>query len=161
MSNFKAGDKVYYPKRSRNVLTVCEEGLRLYSIHLQDHLQYRIGGFTRDGKTLIDDETPSIFHATPEMKAKLEDFYGIEFEAPPVKPTSKEIVKAYLDRGDKSVSCWVSNSSEHPSHDNFWAFVNDYSDGMEFPYEDTEGEQWKFATPFDHTTFQPITELPE
>ena len=78
-----------------------------------------------------------------------------------VTPTSREIIQAMLERGDKSVSCWVSNSSEHPDHYNFWVFINDYSEGLEFPYEDTEGEQWKFATPFDHTTFQPITELPE
>ena len=113
--------------------------------------------FTHDGKLYVDDALPVIYHATPEMKAKLEDFYGVEFEAPPVKPTSREIIQAMLERGDEYVPCWVSNSREPVCFDK-WTFIYKVANGYYFDVEDT---RWAYATPLDPRTDTKITELPE
>ena len=102
----------------------------------------------------------SIFHATPEKQKQLEDLHGIKLEDAPFKPTSKEIVKAYLDKGDKGVCCWVSESNEQPGFFSSWVFIKQVVDS-EYPFVDSDGWNWKHATPFDHTTLQPITELPK
>lgn len=160
MSKFKAGDKVYYPKRSRSVLTVYEDGLPSYPIHLQG----RTEDFTRDGKSLEGDMTPSIFHATEENHALLEKLYGRKFEAPPTKPTSREIIKAMLERGDKNVLCWVGNTRKEVESGYLWKFITEYNENSDYPYV-SEGRgsvgSWVFAVPIDHKTEQPITELPQ
>ena len=151
---FKVGDKVYCPFQTTKVLTAREWNNPEFPILVGEHV------FTRNGKRLRNDSLPSIFHATPRMQAKLEDTYGVEFEKPPVKATSKEIVKAYLDRGDKNVCCWVSDFVETPTSVNEWVYISDYMDDSH-PFTTPSGCGWKFATPFDPRTEEPITELPE
>ena len=164
MSKFKAGDKVYYPPKSTKVLTVYELDDSVYPI-LVDLGSRHTHTFTIDGKFYTDDALSSIFHATPEMKAKLEDLHGVEFEAPPVKPTSREVIQAKLNKSTEPVPCWVNNNSDRtqPTRKDVWAFVKevDTDPSSKFPYLDATGNWWMHATPFDHTTFQPITELPE
>lgn len=84
MSNFKAGDLVYYPPHSNKVLTIHQHDNSVYpiTIGLGSRLTYT---FTIDGKFHTGDVLPSIYYATSEMKAKLEDFYGVEFEEPSAK----------------------------------------------------------------------------
>ena len=160
MNKFKAGDKVYYPLRSTKVLTVYEQDVPdEYSlkIYLDDGTAET---FTEDGKKYSTDKAVPIFHATPETQRLLEHLHGIKLEDASVKPTSKEIVKAYLDRGDKSVCCWASNINEQPGSINKWVFIEQVIDGN-YPFVDKDGFHWRHATPFDHTTLQPITELPK
>ena len=92
------------------------------------------------------------------MKAKLEDFYGDEFENPSVKPTSREIIQAMLARGDKPVACWVSNYDANPTIIYPWTFIVSVSDDG---FIDEWGSTWKIATPYDPRTGTEITELPE
>ena len=169
MNEFKAGDKVYCPIWSTKVLTLCVRDNPKYPVFADMGSGY-MPVFTIGGKGYIKDVLPSIFHATPEMKAKLEDFYGVEFEAPPTKPTSKEIVKAMLNKSTEPVPCWVSNNSDRtqPTRKDTWVFIEkdcieDCDDGRfsDFPYRDSTGKHWKYATPFDPHTVEAITELPE
>ena len=165
MSDFKAGDKVYYPPKSTKVLTVYELDDSVYPIMvgLGNRHTYTL---TIDGKIYTGDALPSIYHATPEMKAKLEDFYSVEFEAPPVKPTSSEIVDAKLDKSTEPVPCWVSNDTNctQPTREDAWAFicqVCDYGRVSKHTYLDSTGRYWMHATPFNPHTFEAITELPK
>ena len=153
MNKFKIGDKVYYPTESNKVFTIEEDE---YTIRYP--LRLGANTFTRDGRRHARDITPSLFHATPENHKALEKLYGVEFEKPSVKPTSREIIKAMLARGDKSVCCWVSDRSENPTRMHSWAFITSVFNDVfiaEF------GTTWRFATPFNPRTGETITELPE
>lgn len=70
-------------------------------------------------------------------------------------PTSHEIIKAMLDRGDELVPCMASD------YDGDWYFVlikrvNEWSG-----YIDGLGTCWDCAKPIDPRTLTEITELPE
>ena len=91
---FKAGDLVYRPILSTKIyklgatnsdsLTIMSDGGK--------------GCFYPDGNYFTWHANPSIFHATSENHALLEQLYGVEFEKPPVKLTSHEIIAAMLER---------------------------------------------------------------
>ena len=156
---FKAGDKVYYPQAGHSIFEVQKHPLIEYALKIYpDNGTAEI--FTEDGKRYSADKAVSICHTTPEKQKQLEELHGIKLEDASVKPTSKEIVKAYLDRGDKNVCCWVSDFVETPTSVNEWVYISDYMDDSH-PFTTPSGCGWKFATPFDHTTLQPITELPK
>lgn len=80
----------------------------------------------------------------------------------PTEPTSREIVQALLDKGNKYVPCWVSDRDENPTRLNIWvciSFVKDIKhDGC---FLDVNDDAWIYATPFSLETGQPITELPQ
>lgn len=114
--------------------------------------------FTSRGLARIRNKLPQIFHATKENQAKLEAFHGIEFEKPPVKLTSKEIIKAMLERGDKCVPSWLSDYKENPTTDDQWDYAYYVEDGEKII--DVDGHAWRYATPFDPRTGESITELP-
>lgn len=153
MNKFKVGDKVYFPFESNRVLTVQE--------NYDDDPNYliKVDGFllNTDGKYTDRDPVPSVVPATPEKHALLEALFEVKFEKPPAKPTSREIIQAMLARGDKSVCCWVSESDEYPTSSYHWVFICSVSDDV---FIDDCDAIWKYATPFDHKTEQPITELP-
>lgn len=164
MNKFKVGDRVYYPLVSTKVLTAekdTSDGER-YTINVWGTT------FTSEGKLYgLDglDGLPALHHATPENHARLEKLYGVEFEASPLPsttPTSREIVQALLDKGNKYVPCWVSDRDKNPTHINMWVcicFVKDIKhDGC---FLDANDDTWTYATPFSLETGQPITELPE
>ena len=154
MNTFKIGDKVYFPKDGNKVFTIeDDERSILYPLGFGGNT------FTRNGRYCISDTTPSLYHATPENKAKLEAFYGIPFESAPYKPTPKEIIQARLDSGELSVPCWVSSVDKQPATRNTWMFIRQIVDEDQ-PFVDEQGSKWKYATPFNHATLQPITELP-
>ena len=153
---FKVGDKVYCPMYSTSILTVFRNTARYSS---DSHpLEIVVGGddiLTNDGK-IINDVIPSIFHATPENHKALEQLYGVEFEKPPVKPTSREIIKATLARGDKYVLCRATNCE---SYDCYFVLIERvFEDGG---YSDSEGAIWDSAEPINPHTGEEITELPE
>ena len=154
---FKVGDKVYCPMYGTSILKVFRN---TSGCNLDSHpFEIVVGGddmLTNDGK-IINDVIPSIFHATPENHKALEILYGDEFEKPSVKLTSREIIQAMLARGDKSVCCWVNDISEDPTSSYSWAFIISAFDDV---FIDECGTAWEFATPFNHQTRQPITELP-
>ena len=157
MNKFKIGDKVYFPKESNKVFTIEDT-----ECTVSYPLRFGAITFTRDGRRHTRDITPSLFHATPENKAKLEALYGVEFETPPVKPTSREIIKAMLARGDMYVCCWVSDHKQEPGYPCMYHLISDYDgDAAIFPYRTIRGDHWKYATPFNPTTGEEITELPE
>lgn len=86
---FKVGDKVYYLSAKPQIY-ILEDNIdnEMYPLAIEDTLFRE--SFTRIGLSYISDSLPSIFHATEENRRKLSELYGVEFEAPPVKPTSKE-----------------------------------------------------------------------
>ena len=154
MNKFKAGDKVYCLCYGTNVYTVehnphSSKSL-LYPIKVDDEV------FTESGRHYIYSPLQEIFHATPENHTLLEQLYGVEFEKPPAKPTSHEIIAAMLERGDR-----VSDTVKEPSSNNTPQEIHCIEDGGVTYYVDTDGNAWFFATPFDPRTNEPITELPE
>ena len=156
MNKFKIGDKVYFPPKSTKVLTIhAHYDSSEYPILTSVDSERHPWSLTIDGKAYVDDALPSLFHATPEMKAKLEDFYGVEFEAPPVKPTSREIIQVTLARGDKYVLCRATNCE---SYDCYFVLIERvFEDGK---YIDSEGAIWDSAEPINPRTGETITELP-
>ena len=163
MSKFKAGDLVYYPNMGGEVFKLKGSlGSDTYPvcIYLDYGDDYKVIPFTSTGFMSATYKLPQIFHATPEMKAKLEEFYGVEFKEPPPKPTSSEIIKAKLVIEKLPVPCWVSNTNEQPSSSDKWVFIERVLDG-DRSFLGTEYCRWKFATPFNYATGQPITEMPE
>lgn len=159
MSEFKVNDKVYFPFYGTDIFEVnpneFNENLDKYPLMIGART-FTVHGKNYDNRLLQD-----IFHATPENHALLERLYGVEFEKPPVKPTSKEIVKAMLARGDKYVCCWVSDNTQEPDHRCVCYLISDYDgDAASFPYLTNIGDRWKYATPFDPRTGEEITELP-
>lgn len=149
---FKSGDKVYYPPIYTNVLTVCASEYTLpYPIAIDGF------SFTREGKFFKDSPLPPIFHATPENHALLEQLYGVEFEKPPAKSTSRDIVKSRLAKGEKFVPCYAHDSIVEPNNICFRVYIQGiHEDGR---YIDDNHELWEHVTPFDPATDEPITSL--
>ena len=161
MSKFKAGDLVYYPQLGHGIYRLQETGLDVWPLIIRrDYFSKK--RFRADGKIFGSDKAATIFHATPEVHEQLERLYGVEFEKPSVKPTSLEIIQAMLNKGEKSVPCWVSDSNEQPNASCPWAYIKMIiKQNDQILFVDEQGVKWKYATPFDPKTDQPITELPE
>lgn len=155
---FKTGDKVYYPSKGTRVFTVSDSNSdSILPIAIYED-QSLLCLFNRYGSR-SSDVLPSIFHATPENQEKLEALYGRKFEAPPVKPTSRDIIQALLNSGQKYVPCYVSSGIRAPNGGSYLDFiVCVHNDGR---FYNKLGEGWKYATPFDPSTGEPITEMPE
>jgi len=157
MSKFKEGDLVYCPSQGTKIFTLYSGG----GTHPQPLMLYdgdiALGVFNANG---CDGEVdvPKLFHATPENKEKLEALYGVEFEPPPAIPTSRDIIKAMLARGDKCVPCYVSDVFDNPFHIHEWTFICTVAYSR---FLANNKESYKYATPFDPRTGKPITELPE
>lgn len=158
MKEFKVGDKVYFPGYGTGIF---ELEANSYNEDLEKY-PFMIGAktFTTHGETYERNFLQDIFHATPENHELLEKLYGVEFEKPPVKPTSLEIIRAMLARGDKYVPCWVSVSVEEPSFESISRMIYYIEHGEITYFIDDSGDEWKYATPFDPRTGEPITELP-
>ena len=159
MSKFKAGDPVYYPQLGHNIYRLQPTTSNPYpvKIYLGDKLEE---SFTGDGKLCEHDKAATLFHATPENQKKLEQLHGIKLEDTSPKPTSKEIIKMRLEKGENHLPCWVSDVNLQPNADCIWVFITSYDDEELLPYIDDMGHSWLFATPFNPLTREPITELP-
>lgn len=159
MSLFKADDLVYYPTMGTQVfqLDACR-GLDCLPLCIRfDGDEGVFVAFTSTGLVHSTDQLPKIFHATEENHALLEKLYGKEFQKPPTKPTSREIIKAMLERGDKCVPCYVSDVFDNPFHIHEWAFIHTVAYSR---FLANNKESYKYATPFDPKTGEPITEMP-
>lgn len=107
----------------------------------------------------ISEEDRTELHATlAEVDKLVKSKDTMEVADQPTKPTSKDIIRAMHKSGIAYVPCWVNDSTEHPTPDDVWVFVQFAND--EFYLDDT-GVRWNYATPFDHTTGKEITEMPE
>lgn len=113
---------------------------------------------TRDGKLFTASELPVLFKATEENYEMLSKLYGVEFEAPPAKPTPREIIKAYIERDGH---CWCGTSDVAESHaraDGELCLVKIVAVRSDFHSPDYA---WEYAIPFDPETCKEITEMPE
>lgn len=148
MKQFKVGDKVYSPKNSNKILLVGENksGSENYPL--------AVGGFsfTTDGKHLTYDKTPSVFHATSENHELLTKLYGMEFEAPTVKSSSREIIQAMLASGYHGVLCRIAVVDE--DDDNIvYCYSYDYAlevleDKISFSNRIIHNDQLNLVSPF-------------
>lgn len=159
MDKFKVGDKVYVPALGNLIYQIdkythADPASHPFLVENEDGDQ---AVFAENGRSRSGKGVPMVFHVTPENHAKLEAFYEGNFEKPPTKPTSREIIQAILDRGDRYATRWASGTHQNPDYSNAWVYIhlvsNDY-------YIDSRGTSWEYATPFDHTTGIEITELP-
>ena len=154
---FKVGDKVYCPPFGTNILTLVESASS--NSFLSFAQPNKLITITKDGKVWdAQGMVSGIVHATPENHALLEQLYGVEFEKPSVKLTSREIIKAMLARGDKNVCCWVSQSDEYPTRSSHLAFIGSVDNDV---FIDECDAIWRYATPFNLHTGTELTELPE
>ena len=160
MSKFKAGDWVYYPSRSNSVykVTSVEESTE-YPVHVLIESNYTTT-FTKDGKEFINDTVAKIFPATEENHKLLERLYGMKFETPPSISIPKQIIQDLLNKGELFVPCWVSNDDRCPTRNNKWVFICEV-DNSAYPFTDSEGYYWMYATPFDIRTAKALVTLPD
>lgn len=88
MSNFKAGDKVYYPRGSNKILTTKENHCYDYPLIVRTE----IGNITLTfgGKQFNYDPNPSVFPATQEWYEKLVQIYP-DLEPPAKLKEPKEV----------------------------------------------------------------------
>lgn len=81
----KAGDYVYIPTYSRKALKVIknlESNVRPLRVFINDDTFI---DFHENGLSSKYHIEPIAFLATPENKAKIEQFYGCELESPPIR----------------------------------------------------------------------------
>ena len=159
---FKVGDLVYYPAQGTQVFQLEGNSGLYYPLAItfyDDDGDENFDTFTLEGFYSRAHKAPLIFHATPENKAKLDALYGVEFEEPPYKLTSRKIIQAKLDKGIGGVPCWVSDTNQQPTSKDYWTFIEKVKEGHH-PYTDKDGSTWAFATPFDPDRCKAITELP-
>lgn len=154
---FKVGDKVYCPYYGTDVFEVqaneWNEDLDKYP------LSVGAKSYTVEGMVFTNNPLQSLFHANEKNHELLEKLYGVEFQKPPTKPTSRDIIQALLNSGQKYVPCYVSSGIVAPNGGSYLDFiVCVHNDGR---FYNQLGGGWKYATPFDPKTGQPITELPE
>lgn len=97
---FKAGDKVYFPKKSVKIYTLNEHA-NDYPVEVQYGVS--ITSFTKHGKEFAFDDLPSIFHATKENCEKLSELYGVQFEKP------QSFLDKHLEKGSKVLCLIVKN----------------------------------------------------
>ena len=150
MSKFKAGDLVYYPPLGNGIYRLEETAFGMLTLRI-----------------LKDDFLEELFRADGKIRERenqqlLEQARSLKLEDAPPKPTSSEIIQAMLNKGEKSVPCWVSDCNEQPNASCPWAYIKMIiKQNDKILFMDERGVKWKYATPFDPKTDQPITELPE
>lgn len=151
--NFKPGDKVYYPAKSNRIYTVRDR-------KKDGDFPFEVDGysFTVDGKRQSTDFMPSIFLATDDNRHQLQDLTGSWFEIPLKVPTNADIIKEMLERGDKYVMCYVSDTCEVPDHCCKPRVIDGYDPDSPFPFTVKDEPGWKYATPIDNRG-NPITKL--
>ncbi|MDO4441358.1 MAG: hypothetical protein Q4B81_04170 [Moraxella sp.] len=138
MSNFKTGDKVYYPKASNEILTIRERSHNKYPLFVE--LGYQIYSFTTDGKHMADDSNPSVFPATRGWYEKLVQIYP-DLEPPLKQKEPREIIEAMLKAGYDGVPCKTEYTQ--------YRFIcTNVSDDQHFPfvYDDVNGEDNAFSS---------------
>ncbi len=154
MATFKAGDKVYCPMFGTEVYTLKEHPNMQFSTMLKS-----IGGtyetFTETGTYHIGMGVPSIFHATPENRKKLEDLYGLEFEEPKRKLKGSELCKRLL-KTQRYVLCFVSDCNDNTAlKDRKVEAISRVSSGSEY-FMDLTNIAWVYAVPINPETLQPL-----
>ena len=144
---FKENDKVYCPIIGSDIYTLRRADLLTHPVTIVS------AGialcFTEEGKLNINEFVPSLFHANQANHTRLESFYGTSFTN-----LSKDIVKCLLVK-QPYVICWVSQTNKQPDSSCFKDViyrVDDY-------YFDGYDAEWTYATPFDPSTNEAITEV--
>ena len=141
MSEFKAGDKVYYPSNCGIVFTV-EDSKNVFYPLMVDQTCIKESGLLQSG-----DRGAIVFHATKENHELLSKLYPeIEFELPPL--TSNEIVQNMLKEG-KPVMCYLSDDSyDMAVFKGIYGLVAYYADGEGF---DAGGSFWQYVVPMTYS----------
>lgn len=161
--NFKDGDLVITILGVLNTpfigTVVIDNSKRDYPVCIAKNGVVLAHGFNRAGLLLLDAVRPSIFHATPENIAAVNQLYGCDLKLP---MTPNEICKAMLDRGDVAVACYVSDIDYEYARGNrdtptpiSWHTLR--GDSVRFVCA-VSNECWRFAIPIDPRTGLEITE---
>lgn len=144
MNKFKVGDKVYCPHFHHHMS-------KLYQSKISENLlafetiQGNFIDITSDGKIWSEQGMVNdVFPATQEWYELLSKLYpDVNFEKPPIKKSSKEIIQALLDDGNAGVVCWVSDTAVEPTSDNYSAIIT----GIDNAYTEHNATPWIYATP--------------
>ena len=137
---FTAGDLVYCPMATNEILTVSDK--RNVAYKGTDGDISTIGVYY-DGKYFKQHHNLGIFPATQEWHEKLVHVYP-NLEAP---MPAKDIIKHLLDEGNAGVLCWVSDQNEFPNSDNsniVTVITGITVDGYFISYD---SDVWRHATP--------------
>lgn len=146
MSEFtlKQDDLVYYPLRSNKIFKLANSRYSDTGYPLEIHLKEFSQTITTDGKTNSFQNVPVVFPATQEWYELLSKSYpNVNFEKPPIKKSSKEVIQALLDDGNVGVVCWVSDSTVEPTSDSYSAIIT----GIDNAYTEHNTISWIYATP--------------
>lgn len=111
MSNveFKAGDKVYFPRGGSGIYNVSFHKGTSYPVIVK--FRGDADSFTENGKGVISDGLSSIFHATEENCELLSKLYGVQFEKPKKVLKGSDLTRKLLADG-KWVICKVSDVND-------------------------------------------------
>lgn len=147
---FKVGDKVYCPALSPDIFTVAPVFKACSKYPLVVYFATKMSLFTVDGKIHLDGVLQSVFHATPENKALLDQLYRTEFEAPPVNLSGSDLTRAKLKETGKLILCLASDGSdENAMSSNRVVLIAKYTGRFIEP----SGVEWKYAVPYTGDEF--------
>lgn len=104
----KPNDLVYIPHFSTCILTAVE-----YNSHgrLCIDFEEEEYSFMSDGKLQYNDVAPLVYLATPENKAKLEEFYGITLQDIPVDEELEKFSRAVQELSNYYASLCISDGN--------------------------------------------------
>ena len=159
LNEFKAGDLVYCPTVSTNILRVYqfqEDTTHLYIIRDLDGDAK--AAITQHGQLYNAHHAPSVFHATPENKEKLESLYGKQFEVPKRILNGSELCK-YLLKSKPHVLCFVSDANDNSARiGRTVEVITSFNEEYKF-FVNLTDFGWNFAVPIDLETLEPLEPL--
>lgn len=145
--NFKAGDLVYCPMATNEVLKVAPS----LNIRYKDATGYIMTiGVYDNGKWTDTHHNPAIFPATQEWYDKLVHVYP-NLEKPLVKKTPKDIIQAMLDDGKAGVVCYVSDDNPQPPKGINKVLITAIKNDTKYMFRSYDN-CFRYAVPFDLDT---------
>lgn len=143
MRKFKIGDKVYCPTYD-NLIHEINSYNGKGNLYIPS-----LGWFSSTG--LSNNGMPTVFLATQENYELLSQLCpSVEFEKPPVRKTSREVIQAMLDDWGYVVCC-VSDSIKSPDDKGYTELVYGLDNDNEYQFIG-RCNNWRYATPFDLKT---------
>lgn len=150
---FKVGDKVYCFSFGVGVYTVQPHHSKEYPLKISNGKEER--SFKPDGRLWRDDPLQSLYHATEENRAALEQLHGLEFEAP-TKTGSDRVRELLAENPNRAVLCGVSDVSDSGAQNNGLVIITSCNNTR---FYSVEGVPWKYAVPFSESKYKLNAEL--
>lgn len=161
MSNyqFKAGDKVYFPKMSSKIYTLQQSSNKAYPLIIK-YNDVNFDEFTLHGNLHSSDANPSLLLATDENRFLLNQLYDDEFEES--KPIN-DFIQEQIDKNSYClcvVSDYEINKGTNIKTLEEWVVpIISLNTSSPYLYEGSAGNSWKYAEPIQINSDGSITYL--